>query len=134
MAKKKSNNNDEESAEPEEKDIVEEDTDETPEQIGEDMEKGKKDEDVYSEEGDEKLVEDDEMEDWEEGFMEGAKGRGGKTSCAYCGKMVSENKKSIFEREFDGELKVFCSEEHAEKYAERLMKQKGKKEIPRKEK
>ena len=36
------------------------------------METGEKDEDVYTEEGRQKLQEDDEIEPWEEGFAKGA--------------------------------------------------------------
>lgn len=106
----------------------------TPEEIELEMEEGKKEEEVYSEEGREKLIEGDEIEDWEEGFMEGAEGRGEQASCAYCGKLIGEDKENIFEREFDGEIKWFCSEEHAEKYAERLKKQKQKRRTERTEK
>jgi hypothetical protein len=42
------------------------------EKIEEEMEKGERDEDVYSEEGRKKLEEDDEIEPWEEGFSKGA--------------------------------------------------------------
>jgi len=108
------------------KDLVEEETEETEEEIKSDMESGEKDEEVYTEEGREKLVEDDEIEDWEEGYMEGAEDRGEQTSCAYCGKALGEDEKNIYEREFDGEIKLFCSEEHAQKYAERLEKKKAK--------
>ena len=82
-------------------------------------------ESVYSEEGREEMEDDDEIDPVEEGFMEGAVGRGKKNCCAECGKLLS-NKEDIFEREFEGEVKWFCSEEHAEKYAKKL-KQKNKK-------
>ena len=88
------------------------------------MPENDKPEEVYTEEGREKLVEDAEISPTEEGFMEGAEGRGEQASCAYCGKLLGEDEKNIIEREFDGEIKWFCSEEHAQKYAERLEKQK----------
>lgn len=115
-------------------DHVEEETGETSEEIEQEMESGEADEEVYTEEGREKLVEDGEITDTEAGFMEGAEDRGEQTSCAYCGKAIAEDKKNIFEREFDGELKVFCSEEHANKYAEKLEKEKQKRESPEPEK
>ena len=90
---------------------------ETSEEIKQDMEEGKKEENVYSEEGREKLADDDEIEPSEEGFMEGAEGRGKKNSCAECGKQIGEED-SIVEREFEGELRVFCCEEHAQNYAQ----------------
>ena len=92
---------------------------ETSEDIKKGMEEGKEEETVYSEEGREKLSEDDEMEPFEEGFMEGAEGRGQKTSCAECGKLIGEDDEDIVEREFEGDMKVFCSAEHAENYAKK---------------
>lgn len=49
---------------------------ETPEQLGEEMDLGEVDEDVYTEEGREKALEDDDISAEEEGFMEGAAGKG----------------------------------------------------------
>lgn len=98
----------------------------TPEELGLEMEEGKKDEEVYTEEGREKELENDEIEPWEEGFMEGAEGRGKKNCCSECGKLLEEEKEDIYEREFDDEIKLFCSEEHAEKYAKKLAKKKRK--------
>lgn len=70
---------------PKTKDIVSEDIinqedfeGETKEQIEDDMKENKRDEDVYSEEGRNLLEEDDEITAGEEGFMQGAEGRGGK--------------------------------------------------------
>lgn len=88
------------------------------------MEKGTKDEEVYKEAGREKLREDGEIDDREEGFMEGAEGRGELNCCSECGKNLGEDKENIFEREFDGEIKWFCSEQHAENYAKKLEKKK----------
>ena len=93
-----------------------------------DMETGKKEEDVYSEEGREKLTEDDEMDEREAGFMEGAEGRGEMNCCTYCGKNLGEDEEGVVEREFDGEIKWFCSEEHAQKYADKIEKEKTKQE------
>ena len=100
-------------------DHVEDESDETSDEVKDEMNSGRADQDVYTEEGREKLLEDDELEPDEEGFMEGAEDRGEQTSCAYCGKMISEDKGNIYEREFDGEIKLFCSEEHAEAYAKK---------------
>jgi hypothetical protein len=86
--------------------------------------KGKKEEDVYSEEGREELLEDDEIEPFEEGFMEGAEGRGKKNCCAECGKLLGEE--DVFERQFGDETRWFCSEEHAENYAKRMKKKVSK--------
>jgi adenine-specific DNA methylase len=92
---------------------------ETSEEKEEAMEEGKEEETVYSEEGREKLAEDDEIKPFEEGFMEGAEGRGKKNSCAECGKQIEEDDENIVERKFGDEIKLFCSEEHAENYAKK---------------
>ena len=89
------------------------------EEIEKDMEQGKKEETVYSEEGREKLSEDDELQPSEQAFMEGAEGRGKKNSCAECGALISEDDENIVEREIDGEVKWFCSAEHAENYVKK---------------
>ena len=95
----------------------------TPDELKAEMEAGKKSEEVYTEEGREKLAEDDEVEPFEQGFMEGAEGRGEQNCCAECGKLLGEEEKEIIEREFDGELKWFCSEEHAQNYAKKREKE-----------
>ena len=115
-----------------EEDISKED--QTPEEKKKEMEEGEQDEDVYSEEGREQLMEDREIEDWEEGFMEGAEDRGEENCCVYCGKLLGEEETKIFEREFSGEVKKFCSEDHAQKYADRLEKAKEKREALEKQK
>jgi len=94
----------------------------TAEELGVEMEEGKKEEEVYTEEGREKLLEGDEIDRWEEEFMEGAEGRGKQNCCAQCGKLLGEEKKEIIEREFDEEIKWFCSEKHAEDFAKKLEK------------
>jgi len=106
----------------------------TSDEIKSEMEAGKEPEEVYTEEGREKLIEDAEIEDWEEGYMEGAEGRGEQSSCAYCGKLLGEEEKEIVERRFDGEIKWFCSVDHAQKYAEREEKNKKKRAAEREEK
>ncbi|MBD3309703.1 hypothetical protein GF351_00635 [Candidatus Woesearchaeota archaeon] len=93
---------------------AEDDTGMTSEQIEQEMEEGEKEEDVYSEEGREKLVEDDEIEPAEEGFMEGAEEKGEMAKCENCGKILdTDDKSSIVERELDGEKHWFCSEKCA---------------------
>jgi hypothetical protein len=80
-----------------------------------DIDEGVEDKGVYNEQARHKLVEDDEIEPWEEGFMEGAEGRGQMTSCARCGKLLGQSKAKTFERKIDGKRMLFCSEDHAEK-------------------
>jgi len=119
MAKKKTKEKKKFAGEDEAKQIQ---VEKTVEEQETEMEKGTRDEEVYKEAGREKLKEDDELDDWEEGFMEGAEGRGEQNSCAECGKLLGEE--NVFEREFDGEIKWFCSEEHAQNYADKLKKKK----------
>ncbi len=114
--KKKADDNNNEEFSDEEPNAEE---DKRPEELEADMDMGKKDEDVYTEEGREKLVEDGEISPEEEGFMEGAEQKGEQAKCAYCGKVLGEDEKNIYERKFNGEIKWFCSEEHAQKYAEK---------------
>lgn len=104
-------------------------TPETTEEVEQQMDVGEKEEEVYSEEGREKLIEDAEIEDWEEGFMEGAEQRGEQHCCEECGKLLGEEETEIIEREFDGEIKWFCSSEHAQKYADKLEKKKEREEF-----
>jgi len=94
------------------------DTDEidaTSEEKKDKMEQGELDEDVYSEEGKEKEVEDDEIEPWESGFMEGADGGGKGGKCRSCGKVLVEEE-DIVEKEVNGEHMVFCSDACVEKF------------------
>lgn len=91
----------------------------TIEQVGEEIKAGERAEDVYSEEGREKLVDDDEIEPWEEAFMEGAEGRGGQTSCRQCGRLLSTNKANVVERKIGTDDLWFCCNECAEKFMER---------------
>ena len=105
-------------------------------------EENDKGEEIYSEEGREKLVESDSIEPWEEGFMEGADSDGQKAKCRKCGKengdvglekFKSENPDLVLldlrmpgtggtdvirqVREVNGEVYWFCSDECSEKYA-----------------
>jgi hypothetical protein len=79
------------------------------------IDEGEQDEEVYTEAGRDDLVEDGEISEWEEGFMEGAEGRGQMTSCARCGKLLGQEKSNVFERKINGKKMLFCSQEHAEK-------------------
>jgi len=96
-------------------------TDETKDEIEEEMNLLEKDEEVYSEEGREKLLEDDEISAEEEAFMQGAEGKGHSGTCAQCGKVLEQdNKEHIIEKEIDGEKVLFCSDECAEVYTDNL--------------
>lgn len=78
------------------------------------------DEDIYSEEGREDLVEDDEISPTEEGFMEGAEGDGQGAKCRKCGKVLMGD---FIERKVDDEIYRFCSDECADKYVEEKEKE-----------
>ncbi len=88
---------------------------ETPEEEKQGMETGEKEEDVYSEEGRESLVEDDEIEPWEEEFMEGAEEKGEEGNCAHCGNVLSQEPEEVIEREIKGKKFKFCSDKCAQK-------------------
>lgn len=73
------------------------------------------DKDIYSEEGREDLVDNDEISPTEEGFMEGAHDDGQGAKCRKCGKPVMDN---FVERKVGDEIFRFCSDECAESYME----------------
>jgi hypothetical protein len=96
----------------EEKDTEGDEHDETPEEVESDMSTGKKDADTYTEEGREELLEDDEVSPAEEGFAEGEE-EAEKAHCAGCGKVLSQDKKTLIEKEFDHKIVLFCSDQCA---------------------
>lgn len=86
------------------------------------MELGQKDEDVYSEEGREHLVEDDEISPTEAGFMKGEEDGGKDAVCTSCGQILQEDHEEIVEKEFDGEIRLFCNSECVEDYEKKQSK------------
>ena len=86
---------------------------------------GDEDEDIYTEVGRKKLEENDEIEPWEEGVMEGAAGIGQLGKDALTGKPLMDSDE-VIEMELDGQLYRFVSEKNAEKFREKMMKKKGK--------
>lgn len=86
---------------------------------------GDEDEDIYTEEGRKKLEENDELEPWEEGVMEGAAGIGQLGKDALTGKPLMDSDE-VIEMELDGKLYRFVSTKNAEKFREKMMKQKSK--------
>lgn len=86
--------------------------DETHEEVEIKMHVGGKEVDMYTEEGREELMEDDEISVSEEGFAEGEE-EPEKAHCAGCGKVLSQNKDTIIEKEFDNITLLFCSEKCA---------------------
>jgi len=79
--------------------------------------------DIYSEGGREEEEEHDEIEPWEEGFVEGAEGqeeKGVKGNCATCGKPLGDREEGVVERKINGETLFFCSEKCAAEYESKV--------------
>jgi hypothetical protein len=74
---------------------------------------GEQEADVYTEEGREELVADDEISPSEEGFSEGAEGKGQLATCGSCDAVLGDE--NVIEKEVDGNIVFFCSEECANK-------------------
>lgn len=74
---------------------------------------GEKEADVYTEEGQDELTEDEGgIAPWEEGFSRGAElVEGG--HCAHCHKPLGDREEDVFEKEYKGETLLFCSEKCA---------------------
>ncbi len=89
--------------------------DETSEEKKKKMEHGDEDEDVYSKEGREKLLEDDEIDPMEAGIMEGAAQAGQLGKDALTGEPLMDVE-DVVETEIDGTVYRFVSEENAEKF------------------
>ena len=86
---------------------------------------GDEDEDIYTEEGRKKQTEEDEIEPWEQGLMEGASGLGQLGKDALTGKPLMDTDE-VIEMEWEGKLYRFVSTKNAEKFREKMTKQKSK--------
>ncbi len=95
---------------------------ETEEEQGKAMGLGEEDEEVYSKKGRELLEEDDEIETWEEGFMEGASDAGQLGKDALTGEPLLDVE-DVYELEFNGKTYRFVNEKNAQAF---LKKQKEK--------
>jgi hypothetical protein len=95
-------------------------TDETEEQIEDDMRVGKKDEDIYEEPGQELLEEDDEIEPWEQGFMQGATKAGQLSKDALTGEPLKA--RDIIELRINGKLYRFNTIDNAIKFKQKFQK------------
>lgn len=84
----------------------------TKEDYQEKIDEGGADADVYTEEGREELMEDDEVADWEEGFSEGET-EPEKAHCAACGKVLGQDESKIVEREINHKIWNFCCDKCA---------------------
>ncbi len=123
--KKKSKNNDDEKLEvypDEEQGILKE---ETADEKKAKMKVGEEDEDIYSEEGREEEVEEDEIQPWEEGFMKGASGPGQLGKDALTGKPLMDVEE-VVEMEIEGKSYRFANEKNALKFREKVAKEKKK--------
>jgi hypothetical protein len=81
------------------------------------MEHGDVDEDTTTDEGREKLVEDDEIEPWEAGFAEGASDEGHLAKDALTGEPLM-GVEDVVEIEIDGKKYRFVNEENAQMFKE----------------
>ena len=94
----------------------------TREEVMREMELGDKEKDIYSEEGREELLEEeDEISDLDEGFMKGYDKGENMAVCSECSTVL---KQDIIEEEFDDEIYRFCSEKCASKYEKKFHKNK----------
>lgn len=85
------------------------------------MKLGEEDEEVYEKKGREKLEEDDEIEPWEEGFLEGATGAAQLSKDALTGEPLTDD---VYEIEMDGKFYRFANKENAKKFKEKKKKEK----------
>jgi len=83
------------------------------------------DEDVYTHAGHEKLQEDDEIEPWEEGFMEGAEEGGQLSKDALTGEPLM-GEEDVVEMELEGKMYRFTSLANAEKFRKKMKEEKKK--------
>ena len=70
---------------------------------------------IYSDEGREDLLDNDEIEPFEEGFMKGAEMDGQNAKCRKCGRILV-NMDDVIEKEVDEKVMWFCSEQCEESY------------------
>jgi YHS domain-containing protein len=75
--------------------------------------------DIYTEEGLEEEVDDDEIRPEEEGLMEGYEGKEN-IKCAECGKMLSDDEDEVYEEEINDKTYRFCSNFCAEKFVKEI--------------
>ncbi|MFH1439072.1 MAG: hypothetical protein ABIG89_00780 [Candidatus Woesearchaeota archaeon] len=70
---------------------------------------------IYSDEGREEMLENDEIDAFEEGFMKGAEMDGQNAKCRKCGRILMDRDKMV-EKEVDDGIIWFCSEKCADKF------------------
>ena len=79
---------------------------------------------IYDKEGIQERREEDQLSDWEAGFMEGASEGGEGSKCRRCGKIFSDDD-TVLEREIKGKRCLFCSDKCVEEYLDKK-KEEGK--------
>ena len=84
---------------------------------------GELDEDIYDPEGRDYQEESDEIEPWEEGFMEGASDAGQFGKDALTGEPLMDSD-DVFEAEIDGKFYRFANKENAKKFRDKIKKKK----------
>lgn len=102
----------------EEQGIVPEDT---PEEQELHIQKGEDEADVYSEKGRELLEDDDEIEPWEQGFMEGAHDAGQLGKDAFTGEPL-KGVDDVIEMKIGQTVYRFANRKNAEKFKEKMGK------------
>ena len=121
--KKKSKNDDDVEVYPDEEQGIL--PDETSDERRIKMKAGQEDEDIYTKEGEELLGDDDEIEPWEEGFMQGASGAGQLGKDALTGKPLMGGDE-VIEMELEGRMYRFANRENADKFRQKKMMEKKK--------
>jgi hypothetical protein len=96
--------------------------DETSEEVEQSMKVGDKDEDIYTKEGQELLEEDDEIEPWEEGFMEGAAHLGQLGKDALTGEPLRD-KEDVVETKYEGKIYRFNNKAHSVEFLAKKKKE-----------
>ncbi len=92
-----------------------------------DFEEGENDPDIYDEEGKEKLVDEDEITDAEEGFMEGYEHGEHEAKCAKCKKVLTDfDESEIIEEEINEKHYLFCSKECADAFETGRKRKRGR--------
>lgn len=89
-----------------------------------DFEEGKHEADIYDEEGREELEEADEINELEEGFVEGYEEGEHQAKCAKCGVVLVDD--NFVEEELDGKHYRFCSGECASAFETGKKRKQGK--------
>lgn len=91
--------------------------DENYENSGDDLDIDDNEEIISSEESKEEVIEDDEVDGIEDGFMKGYEGGDKLAKCALCKKPLKQN---FVEADINGDIHRFCTEDHADTYMRKM--------------